>query len=111
MKLRLFPPLVGNKFEFRSTVFAFTKTGSRLLVDGLYEVVRLRSTITDIFLLILIRIKYTTAHGAVDEDWRLEKAGARPVLDRLCPEATPRDHPRNPRARNSYDNEVVAKAC
>jgi len=53
---------------------------------------------------------HITAHGAVDEDWRLEKAGARPVLDRLCPEATPRDHPRNPRARNSYDNEVVAKA-
>ena len=53
---------------------------------------------------------HTTAHGAVDEDWWLEKAGARPVLDRRCPEVTPRDHPRNPRARNSYDNEVVAKA-
>ena len=53
---------------------------------------------------------HTTAHGAVDEDWRLEKAVARTVLDRRCPEATPRDHPRNPRARNSFDNEVVAKA-
>ena len=52
---------------------------------------------------------HTTAHGAVDEDWGLEKTGARPVLDRLCPEVPPRDHPQNPRARNSYDNEVVAE--
>ena len=53
---------------------------------------------------------HTTAHGAVDEDWRLEKAGAGPMLDRQCPEVAPRDHPQNPRARNSYDTEVVAKA-
>ena len=31
---------------------------------------------------------HTTAHGAVDEDWRLEKAGARPVLDRRRLEKT-----------------------
>jgi len=53
---------------------------------------------------------HTTAQGAVDEDWRLEKAGARPVLDRRCPEVAPQDNPHNPRARNSYDTEVVAKA-
>ena len=32
---------------------------------------------------------HTTAHGAVDEDWRLEKTGARPVLDRRRLEKTP----------------------
>ena len=48
--------------------------------------------------------------GEVDEDWRLEKAEARPVLDRRRPEVAPRDHPQNPRARSSYDTEVVAKA-
>ena len=53
---------------------------------------------------------HTSAHGAVDEDWRLEKARARPVLDRRRPEVAPRDHLQNPRARNSYDNEVVAEA-
>ena len=53
---------------------------------------------------------HTTAHGAVDEDWRLERIGARPVLDRRRPEVAPQDHPQNPRARNSYDTEVFAKA-
>jgi len=32
------------------------------------------------------------------------------VLDRRCPEVAPRDNPHNPRARNSYDTVVVAKA-
>jgi len=32
------------------------------------------------------------------------------VLDRRRPEVAPWDHPQNPRARNSYDTEVVAKA-
>ena len=36
---------------------------------------------------------HSTAHGAVDEDWWLDKAGARPVLDRRCPKVAPRDHP------------------
>jgi len=53
---------------------------------------------------------HTTTHGAVDEDWRLEKAGVRPVLDRRRPEVAPRDHPQNPRARSSYYTEAVAKA-
>ena len=53
---------------------------------------------------------HTTAHGAVDEDWRLEKAGARPVLDRRRPEFAPRDYLQYPRARNSYDTKVVANA-
>ena len=53
---------------------------------------------------------HTTAHGAVDEDWRLEKVGARPVLDRRRPEFAPRDYLQYPRARNSYDTKVVANA-
>ena len=54
---------------------------------------------------------HTTAHGAVDEDWRLEKAGARHVLDRRRPEFAPRDYLQYPRARNSYDTEAyVANA-
>ena len=53
---------------------------------------------------------HTTADGVVDEDLRLEKAGAGTMLDRQCTEVAPRDHPQNPRARNSHDTEVVAKA-
>jgi len=36
---------------------------------------------------------HTTAHKAVDEGRGLEKFGARPVLDRRCPEVAPWEHP------------------
>ena len=54
---------------------------------------------------------HTTAHGAADEDWRIEKAGARPVLGRRRPDFAPQNYPQYPRARNCYDTEVVAIAC
>ena len=53
---------------------------------------------------------HRTAHGAADGDWRLEKAGARPVQDRRRLELASWDYFQYLRARCSYGTKVVANA-